>query len=78
MPFYRITIWLKNQRKPLSGIRYINQTNIDIVQNAMESKAKNNSPHNQVVDVEVAMLSKNSSVIRKYQQQILRKSGKLV
>lgn len=43
----------------------------------VDAKARANSPHNQVVDVEVAMLSKNSSVVRKHQQQILRKSGNL-
>jgi hypothetical protein len=43
----------------------------------MQGKAKSHFPHNQVLDVEVAMLSKNSSVVKKHQQYILRKSGKL-
>lgn len=77
MPYYRITIWIKNQSKPVSGIRFINETNIDLAQNLMQGKAKSHFPHNQVLDVEVAMLSKNSSVVKKHQQYILRKSGKL-
>jgi len=68
---------IKNQRKPVSGIRFLNQTNIDLAQNYMEEKARSYFPHNQVLDVEVAMLSKNCRVIKKYQQYILKKSGKL-
>jgi hypothetical protein len=77
LPFYRITIWLKNQRKPLQGIRFVNQSNIDLVQNLMEAKARMNSPINHVIDVEVAMLSKNSTVIKKHQKLILRRSGNM-
>ncbi len=77
MPFYRITIWLKSQRKPLQGIRFLNQTNIDFAQKMIEDKATGYFPYGHIVDVEVAMLSKNNKVIKKYQQFILRKSGKL-
>ncbi len=75
MPFYRITIWLKNQRKPIQGIRFMQQNNIDLVQINMERRAIAFYPHNQVKGVEVAMLSKNSPVVRKNQQSILRKSS---
>ena len=77
MPFYRITIWLKDQRKPVSGIRFIQQTNIDLVQNQMESKAKSFYDYSKVKDVEVAMLSKNATVIRRFQNIILRRSGNM-
>ena len=40
MPFYRITIWLKNKRKPVSGIRFIEQSNIDIVNIQMQKQAR--------------------------------------
>lgn len=41
----------------------------------MERKAIAFYPPNQVKGVEVAMLSKNSPVVRKNQQSILRKSS---
>ena len=74
MPFYRITIWLKYQRKPIQGIRFLQQNNIDLVQINMERKAVAFYPPNQVKGVEVAMLSKNSPVVKKFQGFILRKS----
>jgi hypothetical protein len=77
MPFYRVTIWLKNNRVPLTGIRFINQTNIDLATIYLEGIARSSFATSQVVDVEVAMLSKNSSAVRKHRIEILKISGKL-
>lgn len=74
LPYYRITIWLKNQKKPVQGIRFLQQSNIDLVQINMERRATASYPPNQVKGVEVAMLSKNSPIVKKFQQSILRKS----
>ena len=64
MPFYRITIWLKNKRKPVSGIRFIEQSNIDIVNIQMQKQARIHYNDSLIIDVEVAMLSKNSKAVK--------------
>lgn len=74
MPFYRITIWLKNKRKPVSGIRFIEQSNIDIVHIQMQKQARIHYNDSLIIDVEVAMLSKNSKAVKQYQKEILSKS----
>jgi hypothetical protein len=75
MPFYRITIWLKNKRKPVSGIRFIEQSNIDIVNIQMQKQARIHYNDSLIIDVEVAMLSKNSKAVKQHQKEILAKSG---
>ena len=77
MPFYRITIWLKNKRKPVSGIRFIEQSNIDIVNIQMQKQARIHYNDSLIIDVEVAMLSKNSKAVKQHQKEILSKSGKI-
>lgn len=77
MPFYRITIWVKTKRYPITGIRFINQTNIDLATIYFEGLAKVSFPPYQVTNVEVGMLSKNNKAVRLHQTKILRKSGKL-
>ena len=77
MPFYRITIWLKNKRKPVSGIRFIEQSNIDIVNIQMQKQARIYYNDSLIIDVEVAMLSKNSKAVKQHQKEILAKSGNM-
>ena len=63
MPYYRITIWLKNKQKPVQGIRLIEQYNIDIVTNVIRKKAESTYPGSTIKRVEVAMLSKNDVAV---------------
>ena len=77
MPFYRITIWLKNKRKPISGIRFIEQSNIDIVNIQMQKQVRIHYNDSLIIDVEVAMLSKNSKAVKQHQKEILSKSGNM-
>ena len=58
MPFYRITIWLKNKKKPVTGIRFIELNNIEQVQIKIQNKVGHYYFGSELVDVEVAMLSK--------------------
>jgi hypothetical protein len=58
MPYYRIVIWLKQQQKPIQGIRMIEVQNIDVVYNEMKNKAYSVYGQSDIVDVEVQMLSK--------------------
>jgi len=74
MPFYRIRIWLKNRKAPIQGIRFIELNNIEQVQNKIQNKAGQYYYGSQLVDVEVAMLSKNCSAVKKNLNTIMKKS----
>ena len=74
MPFYRIRIWLKNRKAPVQGIRFIELNNIEQVQNKIQTKAGQYYYGSQLVDVEVAMLSKNCSAVKKNLNAIMKKS----
>ena len=74
MPFYRIRIWLKNRKAPVTGIRFIELNNIEQVQNKIQIKAGQYYYGSQLVDVEVAKLSKNSSAVKKNLNTIMKKS----
>jgi hypothetical protein len=74
MPFYRIRIWLKNRKAPVQGIRFIELNNIEQVQNKIQIKAGQYYYGSQLVDVEVAMLSKNCSAVKKNLITIMKKS----
>jgi len=70
MPYFRITIFLK-YRKPSTGIRYYDNTNIDAVTNIVRVKAIKYYGHD-VLDIEVAMLSNKSSAIKQLQQKLMK------
>lgn len=65
MPYYRILVWTKKRGKPFSGIRFIENHNINAVQGMMYKKAET-IYHSNLVDVEVQMLSKICSAVRAY------------
>ena len=77
MPFYRIRIWLKNRKAPVQGIRFIELNNIEQVQNKIQTKAGQYYYGSQLADVEVAMLSKNCSAVKKHLNTIMKKSRDL-
>jgi hypothetical protein len=74
LSYYRITIWFKNKRKPVQGIRFIDQQNIDLAQIYFEKMTHANFPPHIVHAVEVAMLSKNSPVVREHMTAIRKRS----
>ena len=63
MPYYRITIWVKNKRKPLEGIRFIENYNIDVVHLMVKRTSLQKISDSNFIDLEVAMLAKNSSAV---------------
>jgi vacuolar-type H+-ATPase subunit E/Vma4 len=65
MPYYRIVIWTKRRRQPYVGIRHISQENINAVYNMIQSKA-NSSYRQDLVDIEVQMLSKLCKAVQEY------------
>ncbi len=62
MPWYRITIRLKNG-KLYRGVRQIDLWNIDTVYNHVKKKADRHFG-NQVKDFDVAMISKNAAELK--------------
>jgi len=63
MPYYRIMIWTKRRKKPFTGIRLISEPNINSVYNMVHSKA-NEVYRNDVIDIEVQMLSKLCTAVK--------------
>lgn len=57
MPYYRIKIWTKQQKKPFEGIRWLDNPFIDNVHRIYEAHAKSKFGYD-YVDIEVQQLSK--------------------
>lgn len=68
MPYYRIVIWTKRRKQPFTGIRLIGEPNINSVYNMAESKAKE-TYRNDLIDVEVQMLSKLCKAVREFENK---------
>lgn len=75
MYFYRISIFLKDD-KVIQGIREHNNPNIDFVTNLYRAKASATYGGKKVMDVEAAMLSKNSTAVKCYLEEKLKKLEK--
>ena len=63
MPYYRIVIWTKRRKEPFTGLRLISDANINAVYQMVHSKA-NSTYRQDLIDVEVQMLSKLSSAVK--------------
>lgn len=61
MPYYRIVVFL--QEKVVTGLRYLEEMNIDRVQNIYLYRARKYYGK-KALDVEVQMLSKTSTAVR--------------
>ncbi|MGE5521625.1 MAG: hypothetical protein ACM3VS_17010, partial [Candidatus Dadabacteria bacterium] len=72
MPYYRILIWLKNDLDRKEGIRFIENSNIDAVQNMMRLKVRE-AFGSKVKDVEVQMLAKGSTAVQVYKEKQKKK-----
>lgn len=74
MPYYRIIIWTKERRKPYSGIRFIELSNINSVYNMVRRKAEGTFM-SKLLDVEVQMLPKMCTAVQKQLLKINSKSS---
>ena len=72
MPYYRIVIWTSRRREPFTGIRQIDNYNIDAVHHIMRVKAEE-TYRRDFIDVEVQMISKVSTAVRKYLDDLQKK-----
>ena len=63
MPYYKITIKVKNRKKPYQGIRLIEQHNIDLVYNMIQKSTFEKFHSSIVIDIEVSMLPKKSKEV---------------
>ena len=75
LPYYRITIWVKNKRKPLQGIRQMDQYNIDLVFNMIKKTAQSKINSSLIQDIEVVMLPKQSTAVINYLNNIHKKQN---
>jgi RNA-splicing ligase RtcB len=71
VPYYRILIWTKTRKNPFTGIRFIEQNNINNVYLMVMKKAKDTYRHD-FLDCEIQMLSKLSRAVKSY----LKKANK--
>jgi hypothetical protein len=74
LSFYRITILLDDD-KVIQGIREYANSNIDYVTNLYRAKASKEYGK-KLVDVEAAMLSKNSTAVKMHLEEKLKKIKK--
>ncbi len=68
MPYYRILIWTKRRKLPFTGIRLIDNPNINSVYNMVYSKASQ-VYRQDLIDVEVQMLSKLCTAVRRFEKK---------
>ena len=73
LPFYRITIWLKHNRKPLQGIRQIDHYNIDVVFNMIIKTTHSKINSSLIQEIEVVMLPKKSTAVINYLNRIQKR-----
>jgi len=64
---------MKNKRKPLQGIRQIDQQNIDVVYNMVKKTAHTKINSSLIQDIEVAMIPKQSTAVINYLNRIHKK-----
>jgi hypothetical protein len=72
LPYYRIVIWTSQRQEPFTGIRQINNYNVDAVQHIMRVKAEE-TYRRDLIDVEVQMISKVSTAVKKYLEGLQKK-----
>ena len=68
MPYYRILIWTKRRKLPFTGIRLIDNPNINSVYNMVYSKASQVYRHD-FVDVEIQMLSTLCTAVKRFEKK---------
>ena len=69
MPYYRIVIWTTRRKLPYTGIRLINDHNINSVFTTVKSKA-NDTYRKDLIDVEVQMLSKLCKAVIEHEKKV--------
>ena len=72
MPYYRIVIWTKRRKLPFQGIRLIGNSNINAVHNQYQNQANDKFREN-LIDVEVQMLSKLSTAVKLFERKEMSK-----
>ena len=73
LPYYRIIIKVKDRKKPYQGIRLIAQTNIDLVYNMICKSTYEKFHSSIIIDIEVAMLPKQSKEVLNHLTRLHRK-----
>lgn len=66
MPYYRITLQIKNRRKPYQGIRQMEIWNPDTALRMVRQKALSRFRESEIIRLEVVMLPKSSDEVKNY------------
>ena len=72
MPYYRNVIWTKRRKFPFQGIRLIGDININAV-HQMYSKQAFDKYRENLIDVEVQMLSKLFTAVKFFERKEMSK-----
>lgn len=72
MPYYRIIIWTKRRKLPFQGIRIIPNPNINAVHQEYSQRSRDKFREN-LIDVEVQMLSKLSTAVKLFERKEMSK-----
>ena len=72
MPYYRIVICTKRRKQPFQGIRLIGNNNINAV-HQMYSKQAFDKYRENLIDIEVQMLSKLSTAVKLFERKEMSK-----
>ena len=72
MPYYRIVVCTKRRKLPYQGIRLIGDTNINVA-HQMYSKQGFKKYRENLIDVEVQMLSKLSTAVKFFERKEMSK-----
>lgn len=67
MAYYRIVVKTAKSKKPVQGIRWINNDSISAVQGLMEKKARE-AYRGDYIDCEVQMLAKTCTAVKEYEK----------
>ena len=73
MPFYRITIWLKNKKR-VQGIKFFDNSSIEAVTTICKVKARQHYGEHHIIEVEAAMLSNHSRAVKLHQEDKWKKA----
>ena len=66
MPYYRITIHVKNRRKPYQGIRQIEVWNPDAAYRMVKNTVSSKIRESELIKLDVVMLPKNSDEVQAF------------
>lgn len=69
MPYYRITIKLRHEKKAITGVRELEKNDIEYAQTYFKNQIFKKYSEYQVLSFDIAMISKQTDEVKKYLQK---------